>query len=297
MRALAALALLLPLFAAPPAAAAPSSLETQRRDLLRRTQALKAELLAQAVTAPQPALADFEARLLRIEEELRRLTGRIEELEYGQRRLERRLEELAAGRSGTAAAPASEEAGARGPAPSPAAPPVPATATVEESEPAAVPGRLAAPGAAPEVPAGAAESGAARLEEALRGAPEERYRAALDLLEAGDFDAAEEAFARFLADFPDHPLAPKATYWLGETYFYRRQYASAAQTFARGYRRYGPEAPRAPDMLLKLGMALAAVGDRDRACETFDRLAERHPRAPAPVRQALRRERAAAGCP
>ena len=43
-------------------------------------------------------------------------------------------------------------------------------------------------------------------------------------------------------------------------------------------------------------MALAAMGDRDRACQTFAELAKRHPNAPAPIRQALSREKAAAGC-
>ena len=66
--------------------------------------------------------------------------------------------------------------------------------------------------------------------------------------------------------------------------------------FARNYRTYGQDAPRAPDNLLKLGMALAAMGDRDKACQTFAELGKRHPNASAPIRQALSREKTAAGC-
>ena len=58
----------------------------------------------------------------------------------------------------------------------------------------------------------------------------------------------------------------------------------------------GQEAPRAADNLLKLGMSLAAMGERDKACQTFAELAKRHPNASAPIRQALSRERTAAGC-
>ena len=83
------------------------------------------------------------------------------------------------------------------------------------------------------------------------------------------------------------PRAPTASYWLGETYLFRKDYPTAASVFARNYRTYGQEAPRAPDNLLKLGMALAAMGDRDRACQTFDELAKRHPNASAPIRQAV----------
>ncbi len=232
------------------------------------------------------ALASFEARLLQLEEELRRLTGRLEEMEFRQRQLEERLRQLEA---------------------RPAAPPIAAPepeAEVAEGEPVAAEPR--AEGAAAEEERPMAEeqpaadvplAEAAELAPALAGGPQERYQAALALLEAGRFAQAEEALARLLSDFPDHELAPRAAYWLGETYFFRQDYQAAAQTFARNYRRYGPQAPRAPDTLLKLGMAFAAMGDRERACRTFEELARRHPDAPAPVRQALRRERSAAGCP
>lgn len=135
-----------------------------------------------------------------------------------------------------------------------------------------------------------------RLEAALGGTADQRYRAALDLLEAGEFALAEQALSRFLDDFPDDPRAPTAAFWLGETHFFRQDFASAATVYARNYRKYGPDAPRAAETLLKLGMSLAALGDRERACQTFAELERRHPDAPAPVRQMLVRERTAAGC-
>ncbi len=297
MRLLPLLGGLLLLTAVPSRAAAPPAAEP--RGMVREVAEPRGLLLAQAIPDGD-RLAGFEARLQRLEGELRRLTGRLEELEYRQRRLEEAAASAAAPPSATgeppvAAAPAGEDA-AEGPSP-------PAPAGTAAGEPPPVePDEAARRGyVLGTIPRDALEkrpgTPAAEGREAAAGAsPEDRYRAALALLETGDFDAAEKAFSRFLEDHPDHPKAANAAFWLGETYFFRQDYATAAAVYARNYRTYGPEAPRAPDTLLKLGMALAAIGDRERACQTFGELDRRYPRAPAPVRQALERERAAIGC-
>jgi tol-pal system protein YbgF len=242
--------------------------------------------LAQAQPAV-PRGAALEARVQQLEEELRRLTGRIEELEHVQRQLE--------GRLGAAAGPA---AGATSPPPSPPAAPTPLV-TAEPPAPA--------PSAAAVEPDAAARQGyvlGTIPQDALRNQPTapgpvpggDSYQSGLDLLQAARWAEAEQAFAAFVQENPDDPRTATASYWLGETYLLRKDYPTAAAVFARNYRTYGDKAPRAPDNLLKLGMALAAMGDRDKACQTFAELAKRHPNAPAPIRQALSRERATAGC-
>ena len=122
----------------------------------------------------------------------------------------------------------------------------------------------------------AAESLQARL--APQGA-DGVYRQALDQLQAGSWGEAEQSFDTFVKSYPDDPRASTASYWVGETYLFRKDYPTAASVFARNYRTYGQDAPRAPDNLLKLGMALAAMGDRDKACQTFGELGKRHPNA------------------
>jgi tol-pal system protein YbgF len=293
-------------------AADPSPL---RADDLHR---LTAELAAirgdvELAQLQEPALrtAALEVRIARLEEELRRLTGRIEEVEYDQRQLAARMDRFVADLD----ARLPTTAGDSGFAAPPAGPP---------EQQAAVPSALETP----EPPVSGIEPDAAARqgyvlgtipEDALRGQPAPRvpelpaptpgaqarlqpqgadagYQDALDLLQAGKWADAEQAFASFVQEHPDDPRAPNASYWLGETYFFRKDYPTAAAVFARNYRTYGETGPRAPDNLLKLGMALAAMGDRDRACQTFAELAKRHANAPAPVRQALSRERSAAGC-
>lgn len=145
-------------------------------------------------------------------------------------------------------------------------------------------------------PPGQGGEAQARLESEGATTPPASYEAGLELLQANRWAEAEQAFTAFVQQNPNDPRAATASYWLGETYLLRKDYANAAAVFARNYRTYGPDAPRAPDNLLKLGVALAGMGQREKACQSFAELAKRHPNAPAPIRQALSRERTSAGC-
>ena len=49
----------------------------------------------------------------------------------------------------------------------------------------------------------------------------------------------------FLEKHPQDDLASNAQYWLGETYYVRKNYQDAAFAFAEGYQRY-PESRKAP---------------------------------------------------
>lgn len=238
-----------------------------------------APLQAPALPVDETRLAGFQVRLGQLEEELRRLTGRIERLEFEQRRVNERLDRLIADLDLRLGMLEAALPGDRVAAPAP-----------EEGLAAAPP--LPEPDEEPAPPAAAATTGGA--DDA--GDPIARYHAAVDLLRAGDYAAAEAAMEAFLGDHPDHELAANAAYWLGETYYVRRNYADAAATFARNYRTYGAESSKAPDNLLKLGMALEALGDSERACEVFAELGRAFPAAPAHIDQAVAREQVRAGC-
>jgi tol-pal system protein YbgF len=230
------------------------------------------------VTAPAPAdaqtqldtsrqLAGMVARMGQLEEEIRRLRGQVEELEFRLQRAEGQFQ----------AAPATVP------------PPAPTAAAERVPEPSS---ELPVAGG-PTVPTPPPVQTAAIDPDAP---PRERYEAGLQLLQRGDWPAAEAAFEGLIEDHPDDPLAGNAAYWLGETFYIRKDYPSAAAVFARNYRTYGADAAKAPDNLLKLGMSLGAMGDRERACQTFAELDRRHPNASAPIKQTLVRERSAVGC-
>lgn len=110
-----------------------------------------------------------------------------------------------------------------------------------------------------------------------------------------DYAGAEGAFRQLLDAYPEDPLAGDAQYWIGETYYVRGQYKNAADAFLKGYKKY-KSGQKAPDTLLKLAMALAALGQKDAACSTFNELKTKYPGAPAHVVDEAKAERKKAGC-
>ncbi len=236
----------------------------------------------------QGGRAREQALVGRLEEEIRRLNGRIEELEFEQRRTNDRLDGLIEEFQSLTVAPvpslssdqgnlAPEEA-LRDLAVAPAegtlgSIPESAVANLSRPDPSDV--------AAPE-------------RSALT--PEERYESAVQLLQAGNFKGAQSSLELFLEDHQNHQLASNAAYWLAESHYVRQNYSAAAAAFARNYRNYGKESPKAIDNLLKLGMSLSNLGEGDKACLSYDELASTFPNTPAHIQQAVNRERARAKC-
>lgn len=110
-----------------------------------------------------------------------------------------------------------------------------------------------------------------------------------------DYGAAETAFRQLIASHPSDPLAGSAQYWIGESYYVRGQYKSAADAFLKGYKKY-KASDKAPDTLLKLGMSLAELGQKDAACSTFSELTSKYPKAPEHILDQAKGERKKAGC-
>jgi tol-pal system protein YbgF len=264
---------------------------------------LRAELAQlrgiQPIQATPAERARFEVRLGQLEEELRRLTGRIEQLEFEQRtaasRIDRLIEDLDL-RLGPLEQGAPPRGASAAPGPSAAATPAPEQAAREAAPDSAGEGTLGV------VPQSALQGlprtdPAAATPPASSGLPAQRqYDSAMDLLRAGDYPSAERGLELFLDLNPDHPLASNAAYWMAETFYVRKNYAAAASGFARNYRTYGKDAPKAPDNLLKLGMSLFGLGEAEKACLSYAELAKEFPGAPTHIVQALGRERTRAGC-
>lgn len=101
--------------------------------------------------------------------------------------------------------------------------------------------------------------------------PQEIYQRAYNMLSKGNYEAAEVAFIKFIKDFSDHSLTSNAYYWLGETFYVRKNYIQAAQNFAAGYKKF-PKGSKASAQLLKLGISLYALNKNKEACSTFVKL-------------------------
>lgn len=108
--------------------------------------------------------------------------------------------------------------------------------------------------------------------------PQSLYRQATQNAVDRQYAAAEQGFSTFLQKYPKHSLAGAAQYWLGETYYAQGDYRTAAQNFLKGYQDY-PKSRRAPDSLLKLGLSLKKMGEKERACASLSAVSSEFPNA------------------
>ena len=125
--------------------------------------------------------------------------------------------------------------------------------------------------------------------------PNEQYEAAFALLRRADYPGAEQALRAFVVQHPKDPLAGNAQYWLGETFYVRKNWKDAAIAFAEGYQKY-PKSSKAPDDLLKLAMSLGNMGEKANACTAIGRLERDFPQMPANVRGPATAEKRHLGC-
>jgi tol-pal system protein YbgF len=125
--------------------------------------------------------------------------------------------------------------------------------------------------------------------------PAVAFKQAKDLLLAGDYANAEQAFSAYVANYPDNAKAPEARYWLGETQFVREAYTDAAGSYIGAIRGW-PQTTWAPDATLKLARSMVALKKATEACRTLDELTRRYPKAPAQVVSRAASTRVAAKC-
>lgn len=278
-------------------------LDRVERDLNQlQRQVYRTEVGGPAPSAPDTAnpggTLDAQIRMDQIEDQMRKLTGQLEELQYGLSQLSGRLDkmqsdnevrfqQLEKGGGSDQAQAATPEGGAEiGP------PAKPGRGAGDMDQPVSRSGTLTAPGAAaaPAAPAPAPATGG--LPE---GTAQAQYNYAFGLLRQRQEDAAEAAFKAFLQRHPNDPLAANAQYWLGEIYMERKEYKSAAAAFADGYQK-APQGAKAPDSLLKLGEALGNQGRKQDACFSFAKLERDFPGMAQPVRDRVARDKQQFGC-
>jgi tol-pal system protein YbgF len=123
-----------------------------------------------------------------------------------------------------------------------------------------------------------------------------QYRAGYEAIVRGDYAFAEDQFQQFVALYPDDPNAADATNWLGEALIQRGAYDDAALVLAEGYQKH-QASPRAPDLMLKLGIALLGAGEQEVACRTFFTLQKRYTDLSPAFVQRLTEEKSKAQCP
>ena len=119
--------------------------------------------------------------------------------------------------------------------------------------------------------------------------PDKQYEFAISFLKVGDYNTAERAFREFVDTNPEHKLAGNAQYWYAETFRIRQLYMDAASAYLEGYQKY-PKSDKAPINLLKLGVSLVQIGEKDQGCLMIVGVKKEYPEANQSVLQKAKYE-------
>lgn len=263
-----------------------------------------------------------DPRVIGLEEEIRQLNGRVEEMNFQilqmqeslrkmQEDVDFRLQEIEQRRTDAGGAPRQRDT----------AEVAPATPPVRQNDVAAAqPAAPSQPGAG-EQPLGSivfdaegnVKGGSLAIEPGANASgdlpdtdttvaalpttadPQELYRNSYEFILSGDYGTAEAGFREYIDRFPGDSQTADAHYWLGESLLAQQRYRDAAEVFVAANRAF-PDSRKSPDMLLKLGVSLAALNQRDVACATFGKISQRYPQVSPSLTQRVKQEQALAGC-
>lgn len=141
-----------------------------------------------------------------------------------------------------------------------------------------------AAGVAPAPPAASAATAATEAPKAASaavGAEEnDAYERAQGQRRIGNYQGAITAFQGFIAKYPKSTLAPRAQYWIGDSYFNLRDFKNAIASQQRLVAAY-PDSTTVPDALLNMASAQIEAGDNAAARKTMDGLIARYPSSEA----------------
>ncbi len=124
---------------------------------------------------------------------------------------------------------------------------------------------------------------------------EKQYEFALSFIKIGDYETAEVALREFVDNNSQHSLAGDAQYWYGETFRVRQLYQDAATAYLNGYQKY-PKSKKAPINLLKLGIMLVQIGEKEQGCSMILGVKDQYPKANQSVIQKVQYEKKKFNC-
>lgn len=243
---------------------------------------------APSMGGQNPSAASIEIRLQQMEEELRGLTGRVEEQGYTINQIKMQVEALD-GRVNAVQKPETAP-------PAYAYHPSSGNGNLQYVDPSGTTNAPFMDANIPAQPQNVSPAQQAVFNEAPDiSDPAALYEYAFGELKSGQYDKAEASFSMFLENYPEHSLAPNATYWLGETFYVRNRYDEAAKQFAQSYAKY-PDSSKSADNLLKLALSLGGLNKTQDACVALGQLKTQYPNGPANVLRRAEQESVNLGC-
>ena len=150
----------------------------------------------------------------------------------------------------------------------------------EQNAPAAQPPGAAAPGAAPSAAPPAAAAAAPDLSGAAAADEARVYEEAQQQRRIGNYQAAIVGFQSFVLQFARSPLAHRAQYWIGDSYYNMRDFKNAIANQQKLISTF-PDSASVPDALLNMASSYIELGDTAAAKKTMDNLVARYPSSEA----------------
>jgi tol-pal system protein YbgF len=117
----------------------------------------------------------------------------------------------------------------------------------------------------------------------------EQFKSAVAAYKAGQYADAEALFKAYIDANKGATNIPDAVFYIGETYMQRARPREAAEQYLRVSTDY-PKSTRAPESMVRLGLALAKLGNTEQACATFAEVGRRYPAAPPAIKRSADRE-------
>jgi tol-pal system protein YbgF len=107
---------------------------------------------------------------------------------------------------------------------------------------------------------------------------EEVYRSAKQAFDQGDSEAARKGFQEFIKRYPNSKNADNAQFWIGEIYYREKWYEKAILEYQNVIENY-PKGNKVPAALLKQGLAFSNIGDTANAKLILEELNRKYPKS------------------
>lgn len=242
-------------------------LKTDVENLKREMRALKKGGGGRELSQVRRQLAELTADMETLRTEVGLLTGRLESAQHSgeqnTKAMERVKEDLEAKLARLEEKIALLEAGASR-APVPEATPAPKGAAAPTPPPRSVEAMAPTPAKPKGTPLAAATD-------------KSIYERGLTALESGRFNESRSTFSEVLTRYPKSSLADNARFWIGESFYRQREYATSILEYQKVIDEY-PAGDKVPAALYKQGLAFLEIGEKDGGLATLRQLVSKYPR-------------------
>jgi len=102
------------------------------------------------------------------------------------------------------------------------------------------------------------------------------YKDAYETFQKGNLEGAQRKFEAFLKQYPNTELSDNAQFWIGETYYLKKDFEKAILEYEKAIAKY-PEGDKIPAALFKQALAFLELGDKTNARNLLRRVMERYP--------------------